>query len=177
MENALSILLANAENFEELYAFYIRMNEVINSRNSGFNPNNPVFPEEDTVKDAIKNGGQIIATFNGKIVAAAIVNGRGEPAYNRVKWNIPAAENEFWVLHALRVAPEYEGRGIARQMLAFITELAQKRGIKSIRLDVLEGYSVAQLYLNFGFKYVDTVEMLYADIGYTRRFDLLEKQI
>lgn len=92
-------------------------------------------------------------------------------------WQIQIEQNEFWIRHALRVAPEYEGRGYAKQMLSHIIETAPERLQKAIRLDVLEGYSVEHMYQKMGFRYIDTIEILYEDIGFPRRFRLLEKVI
>lgn len=168
---------AKAEDFDELKIFYVRMNEIINSRNNGYNPDNAVFPTDEMINKAIASEGQIIGIEDGRIVAGCIVSGEGEPAYNTAKWNVDAKDNEIWILHALRVAPEYEGRGFAKQMLSYVIDIAPKRNRKAIRLDVLEGYSVENLYLSFGFKYIDTVEILYDDIGYPRNFRLLERKI
>ena len=165
------------EDFDELRTFYIRMNEVINVRNNDFNPDNAVFPSDDMIRCAIANNEQFVGIEDGIIVAACIVTCEAEESYERVKWKVDAGENEFWILHALRVLPEYEGRGFAKQMLSFLIALAPERGQKSIRLDVLEGYSVERLYRHFDFKYVDTVEITYEDIGYPKPFRLLERVI
>ena len=168
---------ARTEDLDELRSFYIRMNEVINVRNNDFDPDNAVFPSDEMINRAILNGEQLVGIEDGVIAAACIVNNECEDAYFSVKWKVPAGKDEFWVLHALRVLPEYEGRGFAKQMLAFVIELAEKRGRRAIRLDVLEGYSVERLYYPFGFEYIDTVEILYEDIGYPKRFRLLEREI
>ena len=173
----MQIRTADTADFTELNTFFVRMNEVINTRNNDFNPDNPVFPSEDMIHGAIAQGELFIGTEDGIIVAACIVNNEGEDAYSQVNWNVSAPEDEVWILHALRVAPEYEGRGFAKQMLAFLIDLAAKRGQKAIRLDVLEGYAVERLYYPFGFQYIDTVEILYEDIGCPKRFRLFEKAI
>lgn len=168
---------ANTKDFTELKTFFMRMNEVINTRNNDFNPDNPVFPSDDMIRQAISQGELFIGTEDGIIAAACIINNEGEDAYSQAKWNVSAKEDEVWILHALRVAPEYEGRGFAKQMLSFLIDLAPKRGQKAIRLDVLEGYAVERLYYPFGFQYIDTVEIFYEDIGYPQRFRLFEKAI
>lgn len=173
----MQIRQARTEDFDELKTFYIRMNEVINVRNNHFDPDNAVFPSDEMIQNAIAHAEQFVGIEDGIIVAGAIVNNECEDAYYGVKWKVEAGMDEFWVLHALRVAPEYEGRGFAKQMLAYLIELAPKRGRKAIRLDVLEGYAVERLYYPFGFEYVDTVEILYDDIGYPKRFRLLERRI
>ena len=89
---------------------------------------------------------------------------------------VEASKEEFTVLHALRVLPEYGGRGYAKQMLRFLLDHAKESGQKAIRLDVLEGYEgPLKMYTGFGFQYIDTMEIFYEDIGKPVRFKLLEK--
>ena len=50
-----------------------------------------------------------------------------------------------------------------------------ERNLKSIRLDCIEGNDIPQkMYMSFGFKYVDKVEIIYVDIGVPRKFLLYE---
>lgn len=168
---------ANPGDFEALKSFYARMNEIINTRTHVFHPENAVFPSDEMVMNAIAHHQQFVGIQDGVIAAACIADHSCDDAYHRIIWQTDASPEEFWVLHALRVLPEYEGRGLAKQMLSHLISLARAQGQKAIRLDVLEGYDVVHLYHSFGFRHVDTVEILYEDIGYPKRFCLLEKVI
>ena len=91
------------------------------------------------------------------------------------KIEIDANDNETVVLHALRVLPEYGGRGYSKQLVKHAIDTARERNIKSIRLDCIEGNDIPQkMYMSFGFKYVDKVEITYVDIGVPREFLLYE---
>lgn len=168
---------ATQNDIEELAAFFIRMNEVINTRTDSYNPDNEVYPSREMMAYAIETGGQIVGIEDDIIVMAAIVNHECPNAYNKVKWQVDAAQDEVWILHAFRIAPEYEGRGFAKQTLDYIIRLAAESNIKAIRIDVFDGYEVEGLYYKFGFKYIDTVEIFYEDIGYPTKFRLLERVI
>ena len=168
---------ASFRDMEELMAFYTVTNEVINVRNDQYDPENEIFPSEEMVSSAVGRREQIVGIEDGRIVLALIANGECDDSYHTVRWNTEAGPGEFWVIHALRVLPEYEGRGFAKQALAHLIGRAPQCGIKAIRLDVLEGYGVAELYRHFGFRYVDTVEIFYADIGHPEKFRLLERVI
>ena len=86
-----------------------------------------------------------------------------------------AEDKEMVVLHALRVLPEYGGRGYSKQLVQHAIDTARERGLKSIRLDCIEGNDIPQkMYMSFGFAYVDTVEITYVDIGIPRKFLLYE---
>ena len=173
----MTIREAQTEDFSELRTFYIRLNEVINIRNHNLNPENPVYPSDELIRGAVAKKEQLVGMEDGKIVAACIVNNECQDVYATAGWRVSAGEDEFWVLHALRIAPEYEGRGFAKQMLSHIIERAKQRGIRALRLDILEDYAVQRLYYRFGFQYIETVDLLYEDIGYPKRFKLLEKEI
>lgn len=165
---------ASLQDLDNLNAFYFEMNRVINTRTKKYNPDNPVFPAPEMVEEAIMNRAQFIGAEDGKIACACIANHHCDNAYDTANWQLPLSRNEFWVLHALRVSPEFERRGFAKQMLEYIICWAKEQQLKALRLDVLEGYSVEKLYCSLGFQYVDTIEIFYEDIGRPQRFRLLE---
>ena len=133
------------------------------------------FPSDEMVKNAIAEKDQFIGIEDGQIVAAYIMNHDCDEAYHTVRWLTDAEDKEMVVLHALRVLPEYSGRGYSKQLVQHAIDTARERGLKSIRLDCIEGNDIPQkMYMSFGFAYVDTVEITYADIGIPRKFLLYE---
>ena len=133
------------------------------------------FPSDEMVKNAIAEKDQFIGIEDGQIVAAYIMNHDCDEAYHTVRWLTDAEDKEMVVLHALRVLPEYGGRGYSKQLVQHAIDTARERGLKSIRLDCIEGNDVPQkMYMSFGFVYVDTVEITYVDIGIPRKFLLYE---
>ena len=133
------------------------------------------FPSDEMVKNAIAEKDQFIGIEDGQIVAAYIMNHDCDEAYHTVRWLTDAEDKEMVVLHALRVLPEYDGRGYSKQLVQHAIDTARERGLKSIRLDCIEGNDIPQkMYMSFGFAYVDTVEITYVDIGIPRKFLLYE---
>ena len=133
------------------------------------------FPSDEMVKNAIAEKDQFIGIEDGQIVAAYIMNHDCDEAYHTARWLTDAEDKEMVVLHALRVLPEYGGRGYSKQLVQHAIDTARERGLKSIRLDCIEGNDIPQkMYMSFGFAYVDTVEITYADIGIPRKFLLYE---
>ena len=133
------------------------------------------FPSDEMVKNAIAEKDQFIGIEDGQIVAAYIMNHDCDEAYHTVQWLTDAEDKEMVVLHALRVLPEYGGRGYSKQLVQHAIDTARERGLKSIRLDCIEGNDIPQkMYMSFGFAYVDTVEITYVDIGIPRKFLLYE---
>lgn len=168
---------ATEKDLQSLIAFYDKTNRFINERTGHYNPDNPVFPSTIMIENAIIKKELLVGIVDDEIIIACIVNHDCDDSYRSVHWISGAGTDEAFVLHALRILPEFEGCGYARKLLEFIIEYAEMREQKAIRIDVLEGYSAEGFYLKFGFEYIDTVEIFYEDIGKNQRFRLLEKVI
>ena len=169
------IRYAEEKNFIELRQFYDGMCKVLSGKDFLPEGDKGGFPPDEMIKDAIKERNQFIGIEDGRIVAAYIMNHDRDEAYHAVKWLIDANDNDTVVLHALRVLPEYGGRVYQKQLFQHAIDTARERKLKSIRLDCIEGNDIPQkMYMSFGFKYVDKVEITYVDIGVPREFLLYE---
>ena len=158
------IRCAEEENFIELRQFYDGMCKVLSEKDFLPEGDKGGFPPDEMIKDAIKERNQFIGIEDGRIVAAYIMNHDRDEAYHAVKWLIDANDNE-----------EYGGRGYSKQLVQHAIDTARERNLKSIRLDCIEGNDIPQkMYMSFGFKYVDKVEITYVDIGVPRKFLLYE---
>ena len=75
------------------------------------------------------------------------------------------------MVHLLGVAAEWQGKGIARQIMALVTEMSREMGKKVVRLDALACNTPAhRLYESLGFQKRD-VRRWYADnVGWTEFF-------
>ena len=169
------IRCAEKKDFRELRQFYDRMCEVLGEKDFLPEGDKGGFPSDEMVKNAIAEKDQFIGIEDGQIVAAYIMNHDCDEAYHTVQWLTDAQDKEMVVLHALRVLPEYGGCGYSKQLVQHAIDTARERGLKSIRLDCIEGNEIPQkMYMSFGFAYVDTVEITYVDIGIPRKFLLYE---
>ena len=169
------IRCAEEKDFRELRQCYDHMCEVLGEKDFLPEGDKGGFPSDEMVKNAITEKDQFIGIEDGQIVAAYIMNHDCDEAYHTVRWLTDAEDKEMVVLHALRVLPEYGGRGYSKQLVQHAIDTARERGLKSIRLDCIEGNDIPQkMYMSFGFAYVDTVEITYADIGIPRKFLLYE---
>ncbi|MGI6203497.1 MAG: GNAT family N-acetyltransferase [Eubacteriales bacterium] len=161
----------------EIAAFYDEMCRVLDS--SPFLPhgNKGGYPPIAMIVRAIERKELFVGEEDGCIMAAYILSHECESAYDKVKWQIDADKTEVSILHALRVSPEYSGRGYARKLVEHAIETAKRNKQKAMRLDCVEGNIVPQkIYMSFGFKYIDTVGIFYDDIGVEincRLFELL----
>lgn len=161
--------------FEPIMSFYNVMCNVLGDKDFLPDGNKGGFPSQDMVRDAINSGFQFIGVENDIIIAAYIMNHDCDRAYHTAQWHIDAAENEVVILHALRVLPEYGGHGYSKQLVEHAIQTAKSQGQKAIRLDCIVGNDVpVKVYTSFGFEYVDTVNITYADIGSPKQFKLYE---
>ena len=135
----MEIVQAAKDNLTELMSFYSVMCNVLGEKSFLPNGDQGGFPSQAMVEESIKGGCQFIGIEDHKIVAAYILNHDCDRAYHTVHWQINAAENEVVIMHALRVLPDYSGRGYSRQLVEHAIRTARSRGWKAIRLDCIKG--------------------------------------
>lgn len=166
---------AELADLDELMKFYNVMCEILGEKSFLPEGNKGGFPSQKMVEDAIQQHDQFIGKEDDQIMAAYIMNHECDQIYDTVQWQIKADRNEIMILHALRVLPEYTGRGNSKKLVEHAIQTAKARKQKAIRLDCIEGNDVPQkMYMSFGFHYIDTVEITYADIGVPRKFLVFE---
>lgn len=164
----IQIRVANQDDYRDVKDFYDTLIDAMEY--AQFQPGwkKDVYPTQDFLIQSIADGQLYTGQLDGQIVACMVVNHAYNEGYNTVKWSVDAADSELFVIHALGVHPAYAGRGIAKQMVQRVIDLAGEQSMKTIRLDVLGGNLPAErAYMNMGFLYVDTLRMFYEDTGWT----------
>ena len=166
---------ATHEDLEELMALYDRMCEVLGEEDFLPEGDKGGFPSKEMVESAIGQHNQFVGTEGTTIVAAYIMDHECDDVYKQVSWGVDATPDKTSILHALRVLPEYGGKGYAKQLIGHAIQTARSRGQQALRLDCIEGNTIPQkMYRSFGFLYVTTVSITYPDIGVPRDFLLYE---
>lgn len=164
----LSIRKASRQDYPDIRTFYYEVTDSL--ENAEYSPGwkKDIYPAQDFLKNSIAKGELYIGTIKEKTVAAMVVNHEYNEGYREVGWSIDADDSELLVIHALGVHADYSGQGIAKQMVRSVIESAKENGIKTIRLDVLEGNLPAEkAYTKIGFKYLKAIQMFYEDTGWT----------
>lgn len=172
----LSISLASAEEYPEVRAFYHSLIDALEG--CEYHPmwQKDIYPAPEELQEAIAADTLYIGRCDGRIAGAMVVNENYNEPYRTVSWPTDLQDGEFSVIHMLGVHSDFAGRGFAKDLVRFAIELAQAKGRKAIRLDVLKGnYPASRLYESMGFQYVDTVTMFYEDTGWMD-FDLYERE-
>lgn len=170
----LNITSAKEKDYTRVVDFYYSLIDAM--ENAEYKPGweKDVYPTLKYLSESIDHGELYMGESDGNIISCMIVNHKYNEGYNSIKWSVDADDSEILVIHALGVHPDFSGRGIAKQMVQKVIDIARQNGIKAIRLDVLDGNLPAEkAYIKMGFQYIDTIQMFYEDTGMTA-FKLFE---
>lgn len=163
--------------YEAVRSFYHSVIDGLQGSSYGPKWKKDIYPAPSDLQTAIEEGTLYLELDDGRIAASIVANHKYNDAYHDVPWPVSVTRDEFIVLHLLGVHKDYTGRGCGRAMMLHGIYLAREKGMKAVRLDVIEGNLPAiRLFKSLGFYYVDTRRMFYEDTGWTD-FDLYEYQV
>ncbi|MDO4489021.1 MAG: GNAT family N-acetyltransferase [Eubacteriales bacterium] len=173
----LIIRKAKKTEFESIVAFYYKL--IDDMQGLEYKPmwKKGIYPSLKMLREELDAGHIYIGIMSldaDEIVACLIANHSCNESYNEIEWPTKAEASEVTVIHALGVAVDHAGQGIAQKMCKHVIEECRAAGQKAIRLDVLTGNKPAEaLYPKCGFKSVKKLSMYYEDTGWTN-FELFE---
>ena len=162
----MAIIAAKHDCFDGIMEFYYDLIDTM--QNTEFDPGweRDIYPTREFIQNSIQHGELFIVLLNDGIVGAMVMNHECADGYGSVQWKIKANKNEAVVLHTLGVSPRYQGKGVAKKMVAYAIKACAENGIKALRLDVLASNIPAQkLYAGMGFIYIDKIRIYYEDTG------------
>lgn len=92
------------------------------------------YPNEQTVRDDIKNGYGYVVVDNNAIVAYAAIIFDIEPAYQDIegKW---LTDGDYVVVHRVATSGLAKGKGIATKLFEMIETLSMEQHVYSIKVD------------------------------------------
>lgn len=97
----------------------------------------------------IKDNNMYIIEFDDSIVGSFVMSDFDDPDYHEIKWK---KNSNFVYLNRLVVDPQFQGKGIAKEVLKLIEKYMKKVNYETIRLTVYEhNFPAIKLYENFGF--------------------------
>ena len=164
----LDIRAARPDEFAAVQNFYHKLIDMMEG--AEFHPRweKYVYPSDGLLRSSIESGELYVGMLGCEIAAAMVINGEGAEGYDCAPWRVRAADGEFSVIHALGVLPTHHGRGFARELVRAAIGEARAKGMKALRLDVLNGNLPAiKLYESEGFRLVSRVKLFYEDTGLT----------
>jgi ribosomal protein S18 acetylase RimI-like enzyme len=114
-----------------------------------------IYPDEATCAGDIGRHELFLLERDNHISGIITLNGLQEPAYQDVQWHF---SGKALVVHRLAVDPACQGQGIARELMHFTYECAEKHQYATIRLDAFAGNPRAlALYERLGYRRAGSV--------------------
>lgn len=164
----LEIRCAKTEDYERIRQFYYELTDAM--QDAEFQPGwqRDIYPTQEFLQESIRDGEFYIGELDGVLAAGMVVNHKYNEGYEQIHWSVQVPDEQLLVIHALGVHPDFTGRGLAKEMARYVIAMAPEQGIRTIRLDVLGGnLPASKAYLAVGLRYVNTIQMFYADTGWT----------
>ena len=122
------------------------------------------YPSDASVTQATAEGTQYFCEREGRVVGAFVLNSDPQGAYQKAQWSKYLPDGDYLVIHSFATHPDLYRQGIAEEMLNFCVEEAKRRGVESIRLDVVPTNVPARaFYEKHGFSFVAEMDL---DRGY-----------
>ena len=94
-----------------------------------------IYPTRDTAMAALEAGELYVLEEQGRVLASGRINGEQESEYADAHWQEDPDPARVLVIHTLTVDPAAQGRGLARQMIAFYEDMARSTGRPFLRID------------------------------------------
>ena len=118
------------------------------------------YPSEKFVRAMTETGDQYMCLDDGKIAGAFSMNTDPQGDYSEGCWEKDLPVGSYMVLHALAVAPEEYGKGVASEIIRYSIEAAKAAGLKAVRVDIVPGNVPAkELYEKNGFRYAGDADI------------------
>ncbi len=129
-----------------------------------------IYPTKADFMNDIENKTLYLAIDDANLTAIYVISNESDAEYKNAKWQY--SDESAYILHRFCVSPDYQNKGLGKEVLAHIEEQIYEMGYESVRLDVFTKNPYAQkLYRKSGYQVRG-----YADWR-KGRFDLMEKKL
>ncbi|TXF90123.1 GNAT family N-acetyltransferase [Neolewinella aurantiaca] len=144
----MNIRLALPADVDDVYRLYDEARSHLRSQGIFQWPDS--YPSLNVVSRDANNEELYVFETDGLIAGAVCLNEQQDEAYASIDWKVP--DLCPLVIHRLVVAPKFQRKGIARKMMDFSEDLAERNGYASVRLDAYTGHErVGQFYKSRGY--------------------------
>ena len=170
----LEIRPANENEYPAVRKFYHSLIDEMENAQFGPGWKKDIYPAPEFLLESIRKGELYIGIIDAVIVSCMVLNHECNEGYKTIKWSVEVEDAGVFIIHALGVTPRFGKRGIAKEMVQRAFDVARRRNIHVLRLDVLQGNTPAvKAYSKMGFQHMGTVQMFYEDTGWTN-FEMFE---
>jgi len=119
------------------------------------------YPNQETIKNDIKNDNSYLIAADEQIIAAAAIIFGEDPTYDYIEDGAWITEGEYGVIHRAAVREEYKGQGLMAEIFKETYKMGRKRKAKSIRIDTHPENSAMQ-------RAIEKEDFKYCGIIYTK---------
>ena len=117
---------------------------------------NQHYPSRTAFQQDVSRGELYVLEKQDKIVGIVVISTLMDLEYEPIAWLTPNGNNVY--IHRLGVHPQYQGQGLARQLMDFAESQARKAQMDSVRLDTFSQNKRNQkFYVNRGYKQLGNI--------------------
>ena len=166
----MKLVKATEQDFQKIIQFYRDVIARTEHMDTYARWENGKHPTDEMIRQYIQTGAMYCCEKDGSILSAVAVTQQGED-YHDAAWERSLGDEEVSAVHLLCVAPEWQGRGVARETMGLVTELSRNMHKKAVRLDALACNTPAhRLYESLGFQKRDQRRWYADNVGWTDFF-------
>lgn len=143
---------SEANKIVDMYAAAVR-----HMNNQGLYQWDHSYPNKEILLSDIDKQCLFVIEENDQILGAIVLNEAQDKEWDEVDWTLK--NDPSLNVHRLVVHPDFQGKGVAKKIIASSEEFAADNGYKQIRLDTYSKNTGAmKLYTKIGYKEVGTVD-------------------
>ena len=122
------------------------------------------YPNEDFLQKSLDAGTLYIAKEDGALLCAVTVDTHFDPEYETVNWLFGTKPGAF---HRLAIAPDHQGKGLGRKIIADVCEILLGMGCNTLRIDTYSNNESAQkLYAAIGMRKAGEVRFFHRPLPF-----------
>ena len=122
------------------------------------------YPNETFIQKTLDAGTLYVAREEDQLLCAVTIDTHFDPEYADVNWLFGTKPGAF---HRLAIAPEAQGRGLGRQIIADVCEILRAQGCDTLRIDTYAPNVRAQkLYAAVGMRRAGEVRFFHRELPF-----------
>ena len=119
---------AEMDEFDRVRGFYWALIDVMEG--GRFDPGwrKGIYPSDAELGRSLSHRELYVLEEGGRIIAAVIINNECNLGYEGLPWRVDAPAERVFMLHALGVAPDRQGQGVAGRVVSECLAAAREKG-------------------------------------------------
>lgn len=149
------MIKAELKDLEKILDFYKKVCEKTKDVEKYSKWSFELHPTTTMIEGFVASGKMYYLGYSGEIKAAVAITYGQESDYTDIEWTKDISNDEIATIHIFAVNPDFQRKGIGKELMSEVIDLLKTRGIKSIRFDALCCNEPAiKFYESIGFKKV-----------------------